>query len=103
MVAAQPGIWVAPIFYNRLEIAKNVALCEQGNFDATIHITEIMVEHIQQWIVNVQKFPSPVHRENPETVVTSDASKKGGGSVMVGLQEECGVKQKFLYTLTVLN
>ena len=79
MVAAQPGIWVAPIFYNRLEIAKNVALCEQGNFDATIHITEIMVEHIQQWIVNVQKFPSPVHRENPETVVTSDASKKGGG------------------------
>ena len=51
LVAAQAGVWIAPLYYTRLEIAKKAALLvEKGNFEG-----------------------------KPVITVKSDASKKGLG------------------------
>jgi hypothetical protein len=86
LVAAHPGVWVAPVFYKRLEIAKNDALSKQcGNFDAEITITQCMREDLNWWVNNVDKYPTPVNRGKPDIVIKSDASKKGWGAVCRGV------------------
>ena len=53
LVAAQPGVWTAPGFIKRLEIAKNSTLKKKRvNFDATVVITDVLHSDLEWWTVN---------------------------------------------------
>ena len=81
LVAAHPGVWVAPVYYKRMEIAKNAALSENcGNFDASMRVPDSVREDLLWWTNNVDKFPSPVQRSKSNVVVKSDASMTGWGA-----------------------
>lgn len=80
-VAAQAGVWVAPLYYKRLEIAKTAALsCADNRFEAMMALGPDIKDDLQWWIDNVQKFPAPVNRGLPVVTVKSDASKNGWGA-----------------------
>lgn len=85
LVAAQPGVWVAPLFFKRLEIAKNEALAvRKGDFDAELVVSEQVRSDLLWWIDNVKQYPSPVSRGIPTVIVKSDASKIGWGAECQG-------------------
>ena len=48
--------WVAPVFYERMEIAKNAALSETGNFDASMRVPDSVREDILWLTNNVDNF-----------------------------------------------
>lgn len=81
LVAAQAGVWVAPLFFKRLEIAKTMALSSAGNsFEAKMVISQDIKEDLQWWIDNVEKFPFPINRNQPVVTIKSDASNNGWGA-----------------------
>ena len=85
LVAAHPGVWVAPVFYKRMEIAKNAALSENcGNFDAPMRVPDSIREDLLWWTNNVDKFPSPVQKSKSNVIVKSDASKIRWGAECLG-------------------
>ena len=70
LVAAHPGVWVAPVFCKRMEIAKNKALSENcGNFDAFMRVPDSVQVDLLWWTNNVDKFPSPVQRSKSNVIV----------------------------------
>lgn len=80
MVASEPGVLYAPLYYKTLELAKDKALKNnQGNFDAYTTITCEMRSHIQWWIDNLHLAYSPVHMTDPDFRVYSDSSDSGWG------------------------
>ena len=85
LVASEPGVMYAPLFYKRLENEKNCALSDnRGDFDAQMALTDIMREDLQWWIDNIQHASKPVYQRKITVVLHSDASKKGWGGT-------CGV------------
>ena len=80
LVAAQPGFWIAPFIFKRLESVKDCALrAENGNFDAMIEVPLVATEDLAWWTDNGDKFPFPVNRNKRFVCVKSDASKRGWG------------------------
>ena len=55
LVAAHLGGWVAPVFHIRIEIAKNAALSETGNFNAYMRVPD-SVQDLLWWTNNVDNF-----------------------------------------------
>lgn len=85
LVALNPGVWIGPIFWRRLEIEKLENLrMNFFNFESSMQISESCREDLQWWLKNIQKFPKPVHRKTPETVLLTDASNKGWGATIEG-------------------
>ena len=82
LVACEPGVLYAQIFYKRLEIAKNAALKTNfGYYDADLKITQEMREDIIWWADNIDKASKPIYLGQPDISLCSDASKKGWGGV----------------------
>ena len=85
MVACEPGVQHAPLFYKRLELAKNRALQQCcGDFDAHLHLTQVMQSDIQWWIDSVDLAYRPVHTPDPDHFVRSDSSDYGWGCAFNG-------------------
>ena len=88
LVAAQPGVWIAPLFFKCLESVKDCALkAENGNYDAKIEVPQVAKEDLAWWIFdnhNGNWFSSTVNRNKPSVCVKSDASngKTTGGMWM---------------------
>ena len=85
LVATQPGVWIAPLFYKRLETLKNDSLKEcKGDYSASTLLSQEAKDDLKWWIDNLDGFSTPVKRSKPTKVVTSDASKKGWGAECEG-------------------
>ena len=63
LVATQPAIWIAPLFYKRLETLKNesLRLCK-GNYSAHILFNEEARADLKWWLDNLDGFVTPVKR-----------------------------------------
>ena len=86
LVATQSGVWIAPLFYKRLEILKNRGLTDsKGDFSATVSLNQEVRDDLAWWIENLEGFTTPVRRVKPTITVTSDASLKGWGAECNGV------------------
>lgn len=82
LVAAQPGVWVAPLFYKRLEIFKNeMLITHKGNYDSVVILTTEAKEDLFWWTCNASQFPTLVARNEPSVVIKTDASNYAWGGV----------------------
>ena len=82
LVASEPGVLYAPLYYKSLEIEKDRHLkaCS-GNFDAMIEITDEMRNMLRWWIDNVSKHPRFISGVKPFLVIKTDSSLSGWGAI----------------------
>ena len=81
LVASEPGVRLAPLYYKTLEIEKDVALKEnRGNFDAEITLSQDCKQQIQWWIENVDSCARNIFLSNPDIVIKSDSSTYAWGA-----------------------
>ena len=86
LVALNPGVWIGPVFWRRLEIEKIKLLrMNHFNFEKIITLSEKSIHDLKWWLENIQNFPKPVHRPNPEIVIYTDASLTGWGATKEGI------------------
>ena len=82
LVALNPGVWIGPLFWRRLEIEKSMWLkAYKGNFDREFPLSETAKEDLNWWLNNVQKYPVEVVKASPSLTLTTDASLDGWGAV----------------------
>lgn len=82
MVASEPGVLYAPLFYKGLEIEKNSFLQQhRGNFDAKVTLSEQSRNLIQWWIENIRSCCKPISPGNPDIILFTDSSNIGWGGV----------------------
>ncbi len=79
MVAAEPGVEYAPLYYKPLELVKDAMLRRiRGNFDSVMSIPEEIRPIIQWWIANMLGSAKTVTRRPPDVGIYTDASLVGG-------------------------
>ena len=89
MVASEPGVQCAPLFYKDLEIYKEKMLkISHGNYDSKIHLTTDVKSNISWWIHSLPHSYKPIVRNEPDIILYSDSSKTGWG----GINETFGTK-----------
>ena len=82
MVASEPGMQYAPLYYRDLEhIRDNELKLNRGNFDAKMKVGTEIREIIQWWIDNLEMGFKPIVRGDPLVVIHSDSSMSGWGGV----------------------
>ena len=82
LVALDPGVWIGPLYWKRLEIEKIWWLRHRKfDFDGMMKLTNAVREDLLWWIENIQKYPSPVSHKAPSVVICTDASMTGWGAV----------------------
>ena len=80
MLAAEIAVPYGAIFRRDLEIEKNLALqSNQGDFEATIPLSNKARYALQWWASNSSNSSSPIHR-NVDLEVETDASLEGWGA-----------------------
>jgi len=80
MVASEPGVQCAQLFYKDLEIFKDNMLKRScGNYDTKIQLTSEIKTTLQWWIQNIRISFKPIFRNDPDIVLYSDSSKTGWG------------------------
>lgn len=80
MVASEPGVQYAPLYYKDLEHFKDKCLkYNNGNFDAKIRLDLECQRNIVWWINNLKDSFKPIIRPDPSIVLYSDSSKSGWG------------------------
>ena len=85
VVAAEHGVYAAPLHYKRLEIVRNEALTvSKGCYDFEFKLTDEAREDIQWWFDNVHKLSKSALTPEPRFIIESDASKKGWGATCDG-------------------
>lgn len=81
LVAAEPAVEMAPVFYRRLEIYKGQKLAEAcGDFDVTIQIPDFLKEDLNWWIDNIHTQMRRIEKPNPDFEITTDASDFAWGA-----------------------
>ena len=82
LVALDPGVWIGPIFWKRLEIEKIQQLrYSKYNYEKFFKLSKTVKEDLTWWLENMQNYPSPVKQNHPKIVFYSDASKNCWGAV----------------------
>lgn len=91
MVAAEPGVTYAPLFYKPLEKVKDSCLKRHaGNFDRLINLPLHMKPHLLWWINNLPLAYKCINPKQPSITIYSDASTKGWGAVNKTTNEQTG-------------
>ena len=86
LVAVSTATEWAPVFYKRLEIARNKALKKfKGNWDAQISITSTMREDIVWWANNIGSVYKSLQPREFTLEIFSDSSSRGWGGESHGL------------------
>jgi hypothetical protein len=84
MVACEPGMQYAPLFYKDLEHARdNLLKSFKGNYDAKIALSESSKQIIHDWTKYSTAAFKPIIREDPSITLFSDSSQTGWGGVNV--------------------
>ena len=85
LVAAEPGVELAPLHYRRLEIAKVQALREhKGSYEATMRITDSIKVDLVWWIEKLPSLHRCLEKPSPVRTVFTDSSNFAWGAVCEG-------------------
>lgn len=80
MVASEPGVQYAALYYKDLEIFKDKMLKQnKGNFEAKILLPNELKADIQWWIKTIPNSRKLLSYDDPHVILFSDASKTGWG------------------------
>ena len=91
LVSSFPGVMYGPLHYRGIETNKSEYLAiSAGNFEAKMVLSPAAKTDLQWWLDNVETAYNAVSHGNPDTIVTTDASKLGWGAVH-GQQKTGGV------------
>ena len=86
LIALEPGMELAPVFYRRLDIFKADALkMKKGSFEAKVHLTDECKQDLAWWKENAHTSVRHVRREQPDVVITSDSSDFAWGGTRDGI------------------
>ena len=89
MVAAEPGVKYAPLYYKTMEIERDQALkISQGNFDAKMNVSNQTKESLNWWIANIDTTYRPISLGPPNRKIESDSSMIGYGGHDVTFDRE---------------
>ena len=81
LVAAEPGVPLAPLRYKQLEIVRNEALSlHKGNFDSTLTLSHRAVTTMHWWITNIHSQTKSLICPPPSHELFTDASLEGWGA-----------------------
>ena len=81
MVASEPGVPLAPLYYKPLEIQKDKELkIHKGQFDKTMSVSGECNECLLWWIKNLHSQFRPIVTPKPDRVIESDSSLTGFGA-----------------------
>ncbi len=81
MVAAEPGVEHAPLFYKPLEKVKENELKQcRGNYDAVMNIPVTVRPSLLWWITNLPEAYKVVSHGQPSVIIYTDSSKSGWGA-----------------------
>ena len=73
------------LYFRNMDRDKTKALAlNKGNFDKYMKLSSQGIEDITWWYNNIMSSVSPILRENPSIVITTDASMKGWGACYNG-------------------
>ncbi|XP_069106343.1 uncharacterized protein [Argopecten irradians] len=91
MVACEPAVPHAPLFYKSLEHEKDQALkSSKGDFEGKVYVSSDGREQISWWIDNVHLCANPVYRGSPNLTLETDSSKSGWGGLIKGTSSRTG-------------
>lgn len=81
LVASEPAVLYAPLYYKSLEIQKDTELKKsRGNFDHYMTLSELSIQCLQWWISNVATASKPIIWGKPNRIIESDSSGTGYGA-----------------------
>lgn len=82
MVASEPGMLYAPLYYKSLEIDRDIELKKNhGLFDAYMQLSQNSIDCIHWWIDNVESGYRPITLCKPSKKIETDSSLSGYGGV----------------------
>ncbi|MES9882674.1 MAG: reverse transcriptase domain-containing protein [Sedimenticola sp.] len=82
LVASEPAVPHAPLFYKPLEIVRDKALkVHRGNFDAPVLLTRDTKLCLEGWIDNVSTAYRPIILSQATVIIESDSSQTGFGAI----------------------
>ena len=85
MVAAEPGVDFAPVYYRRIDNFKAACLKKKGgNFEAPITLTREISTDLTWWIRHISSSAKKLYRHAPDIYVTSDSSDWAWGGARDG-------------------
>ena len=88
LVACEPGVRYAPLYYKPLEKIKEHNLNrKRGNFNVFMRVTEELKFHLQWWMDNLDQAFQVVAENNPDLVMTCDSSMTGWGAEIASEQK----------------
>ena len=80
MVAAKPGVDLAPLYYRRIEQDKIKYLKRSaGDYDAIMSVTDIIRQDLSWWIDNAHLAVRHIIRKPPSVKIFSDSSNAAWG------------------------
>lgn len=81
LVASEPGVQYAPLFYKPLEHIKDRNLnFKRGNYESYMKVTDDLKDHIKWWIDHIDTAYKPVTSSNPDLIISTDSSLTGWGA-----------------------
>ncbi|MCP3929301.1 MAG: hypothetical protein GY705_09400 [Bacteroidetes bacterium] len=80
VVAAETGVWSAPLHFKPLEIERNKFLtAHAGDFEAIVPNNDVIRTELQWWIDNIIECTKYIIPPDIDLTIFSDASNKGWG------------------------
>ena len=87
MVASEPGVQFASLYYKELEHIKDKKLKElSGNFDAKMAVCDVIKMNLDWWIGNIKNSYKNITKPDPSIIIHSDGS--GAVNNMTGIKTE---------------
>ena len=81
LVASEPGVQYAALYYKPLEIQRDLELkLDKGDFDSHIILSQKSKDCLHWWIDNLTTAFRPLERPQPSRVIESDSSLTGYGA-----------------------
>lgn len=69
LVASEPGVQYAGLYYKHLEIERDTALkINRGNFDAKIKLSQSSKKCLEWWIDNTDDSFRPINLPDPDLI-----------------------------------
>jgi len=91
MVASEPGIDYAPLYYKQLEIEKDQQLkINHGNYEAKMNLTNNAKVLLNWWAENILTCFKTLHHKEPNMVIKTDSSKTGWGGIIEDTTKKTG-------------
>ena len=84
MVSSMIAIPLGRLFYRNLERLKIKSMKIYGDWEQKITIPRECLGEITWWEQNLNSYVTPIHRDKPGMIITSDASMQGFGAVCQG-------------------